>query len=37
MVDGIETKPYDYKANVFYFSLAWNLFSNWRAYLPDKH
>jgi hypothetical protein len=36
MVDGEETKPYDYKANVFYFSLAWNLFGNWRDIIPKN-
>ena len=34
MVDGIETKPYDFKSNIFYFSLAWNLFTNWKEYEP---
>jgi hypothetical protein len=27
-------KPYNFDANVFYFSLAWNLFANWRDYDP---
>jgi hypothetical protein len=36
MVDGQETKPYDFKSNIFYFSLAWNVFSNWKDYEPDK-
>jgi hypothetical protein len=27
-------KPYDFDANVFYFSLAWNLFGNWKNYDP---
>lgn len=36
MVDGAETKPYDFKANIFYFSLAWNLFTNWKDYEPEK-
>jgi hypothetical protein len=32
-------KPYDFDANVFYFSLAWNLFANYKAYDPKygKH
>jgi hypothetical protein len=35
-VDGIETRPYqDLKSNVWYFSLAWNLFTNWKDY--DTH
>jgi hypothetical protein len=29
-------KPYDFDANVFYFSLAWNVFQNWRAYDPKE-
>lgn len=28
-VDGIDTKPYDFKSNIFYFSLCYNLFQNW--------
>ncbi len=32
MVDGMETKPYDFKSNVFYFSICWNLFTNWKDY-----
>ena len=28
-------KPYDFKSNIFYFSLAWNLFTNWRDYEPE--
>ena len=34
MVDGVETKPYDFKANIFYFSIGWNLFSNPKNYEP---
>jgi len=37
MVDGVETKPYDFKSNIFYFSLAWNLFSNWKEYDPQNY
>ncbi len=37
MVDGEETKPYDFKSNVFYFSLAWNVFSNWKEYDPKNY
>jgi len=36
MVDGAETKPYDFKSNIFYFSIAWNLFTNWKDYEPDS-
>jgi hypothetical protein len=36
MVDGVETKPYDFKSNIFYFSLAWNLFTNWKDYEPEN-
>jgi hypothetical protein len=32
MVNGAETKPYDFKSNVWYFSLAWNVFTNWKEY-----
>jgi hypothetical protein len=27
--------PYDFKSNIFYFSLAWNLFTNWKEYEPS--
>jgi len=30
-------KPYDFKSNIFYFSLAWNLFSNWKEYDPKNY
>jgi len=30
MVDGQETMPYDFKSNIFYFSLAWDVFTNWK-------
>lgn len=30
LIDGVETKPYDFESNVFYFSIAWNVFTNWR-------
>jgi hypothetical protein len=33
---GNETKPYDFKSNIFYFSLSWNLFTNWKDYEPEK-
>lgn len=36
MVDGMETKPYDFDANVFYVSIAWNVFTNWREYFSSK-
>jgi hypothetical protein len=36
MVDGVGTKPYDFKSNIFYFSLAWNLFTNWKSYEPKS-
>jgi len=36
MEDGEPTTPYDFQANVFYFSLAWNLFTNWREYEPSS-
>jgi len=29
-------KPYDFKSNIFYFSLAWNVFTNWKEYNPKK-
>ncbi len=32
MVDGVETMPYDFKSNIFYFSICWNLFTNWKEY-----
>jgi hypothetical protein len=32
MVNGTETKPYDFKSNIWYFSLAWNVFTNWKEY-----
>jgi len=32
MVDGMETKPYDFASNVFYFSIGWNIFTNWKDY-----
>lgn len=32
--NGVETKPYDFKSNVFYVSLAWDVFSNWYVYAP---
>ena len=35
MEGGEKTKPYDFKSNIFYFSLAWNLFTNWRDYEPE--
>lgn len=28
--------PYDFKSNIFYLSLAWNLFTNWKAYEPQN-
>ena len=37
MADGVETKPYDFKSNIFYFSLSWNLFTNWKELDPKKH
>jgi hypothetical protein len=36
MVNGVETKPYDFKSNVFYFSLAFNVFSRLHEYSPKK-
>lgn len=37
MVDGQETKPYSkFSSNVFYVSLAWNLFTNWKDYEPER-
>ena len=36
MVDGQETYPYDFKSNVIYFSLAWNVFTNWKEMEPKK-
>jgi hypothetical protein len=37
MVDGVATKPYDFKSNIFYFSICWNLFTNWKEYDPINH
>lgn len=37
VVDGVDTKPYDFKSNVFYVSLAWNLFTNWKDYQPRHY
>jgi hypothetical protein len=36
MVDGVETMPYDFKSNIFYFSICWNLFTNWKDYEPEN-
>jgi hypothetical protein len=36
MVNGQETKPYDFKSNVWYISLAWNVFTNMDDY-AKKH
>ncbi|MCU0371159.1 MAG: hypothetical protein MUC31_07070 [Bacteroidales bacterium] len=36
MVDGVEKKPYDFKSNIFYFSICWNLFTNWKEYEPKN-
>jgi hypothetical protein len=33
LTDGVQTKPYDFKANVFYFSLGWDLFTNYKDYM----
>jgi len=33
LTDGVQTKPYDFKANVFYFSLGWDLFTNYKKYI----
>lgn len=30
MVDGVETKPYDFKSNIFFISLAWDVFTHWK-------
>ena len=30
-------KPYDFKSNIWYFSLAWNVFTNWKEYNPKQH
>jgi hypothetical protein len=34
MENGVATKPYDFKSNIWYFSLAWNVFTNWDEYNP---
>jgi hypothetical protein len=34
MIDGKQTKPYDFKSNVWYISLSWYLFSNWKETIP---
>ena len=34
--NGVDTKPYNFNSNVFYFSIAMNVFTNWRDYVP-KH
>jgi hypothetical protein len=36
MVNGVATRPYDFKDNVFYFSLGWNVFSRLHDYDPKK-
>lgn len=36
LIDGVTTKPYDFDANVFYFSICWNLFTNWKEYEPKS-
>ncbi len=36
MVNGVETKPYDFKANVFYISLAFNVFGPLKDYVIWK-
>lgn len=28
--------PYDFKSNIFYISLSWNLFTNWKEYEPQN-
>lgn len=30
MVNGIQTKPYDFKSNIWYISLSWYLFTDWK-------
>jgi hypothetical protein len=30
-------KPYDFKSNIWYFSLAWNVFTNWKDYNTKLH
>jgi len=32
-----QIKPYDFKSNVFFVSLAWKLFSNWEEYNPEHY
>jgi hypothetical protein len=36
-VDGVDTKPYDFESNIFYFSIGWNLFTNWKDYDPKDY
>ncbi len=36
-VDGADILPYDFKANVFYISLAFNIFTNWKEYEPGNY
>jgi len=36
LIDGVSSKPYDFDANVFYFSICWNLFTNWKEYEPKS-
>ncbi len=33
-VNGVETKPYDFKSNVFYFSFSYNLFTKSKGMAP---
>jgi hypothetical protein len=35
-VDGQDTKPYDFASNVFYFSIGWNIFTDWDEYNPKQ-
>ena len=35
-VNGALVKPYDLKTNIFYFSIAWNVFSRMHEYGPKK-
>jgi hypothetical protein len=36
MVDGQPTQPYNFDANVWYFSLAWDVFTSWGEYNPKS-
>lgn len=34
--DNLTSYPYDFSSNIFYFSIGWNIFTNWKAYEPKN-